>query len=147
MKKDKNTISCFSVSFKKGFVSPNIPLATFKQGDKELIFLLDTGSQDNVTNKKALDSIEHTVIDEGENTHTLSGVGGVEDVSRCIISFSCEDETYTAPFLVSNSIDVALDMIKQECGITVDGILGSLFLKDNHVVLDYTTLTAYSKNQ
>lgn len=145
MKKDKNTISCFSVSFRKGFQSPNIPLATFYQGDKELIFLLDTGSENNVTNRRTLRSIEHTVIDNGEETHTLSGVGGTEDVSRCTITFSCDGETYTAPFLVSSSMDAALDMIKRECGIVIDGILGSVFLRDNHVVLDYTTMTAYSK--
>ena len=36
------------VSFKQGFISPKIPIATFHQGDKELVLLLDTGSDKNV---------------------------------------------------------------------------------------------------
>ena len=144
MNKDK-TISCFSVSFKKGFVSPNIPLATFYQGDKELTFLLDTGSEYNVTNKKALGTIEHTILDNGDTMHTLSGVGGTEQVSNCSIAFSCGKEEYTAQFLVSESVDAAFEMIRKEHGITIDGILGSIFLKENNVVLDFQNFAAYSK--
>ena len=87
MNKTINTLSCFTVSFSKGFKSPNVPLATFYQGKKELIFLLDTGSEYNVTTKKTLDRIEHTILNNGDNTHTLSGVGGTEEVSNCKSSY------------------------------------------------------------
>lgn len=145
MNKTINTLSCFTVSFSKGFKSPNVPLATFYQGEKELIFLLDTGSEYNVTTKKTLDRIEHTILNNGDNTHTLSGVGGTEEVSNCTISFSCGKESYSVDFLVSNSIDAAVEMIRQEHGITIDGILGSLFLKEHNVVMDFNNLVAYSK--
>ncbi len=142
---NNKTISCFTVSFRKGFVSPNIPLATFYQGDKELIFLLDSGSENNVTNKKALEHIKHTMLDSGEATHQLSGVGGTEEVQNCTITFSCGDEEYTTNFLVSNSLEEAFEMIRKEHGITINGIIGSSFLREHNVVMDFKTLSAYTK--
>lgn len=143
--KKNNTISCFAVSFSKGFKSPNIPLATFHQGDKELTFLLDTGSEFNVTNKKVLAEVSHTVLNEGQSTHNLAGVGGIEEVSACSITFKCDEEEYTENFLVSSSIDAAIESIKKEHGITIHGILGSVFLKEHNIVMDFTNFTAYSK--
>lgn len=143
--KKTNTISCLAVSFSKGFKSPNIPLATFYQEDKELTFLLDTGSEYNVTNKKVLSEVEHTVLNNGENTHNLSGVGGTEEVSTCSITFGCDKEEYTENFLVSSSIDAAIEGIRREHGITIHGILGSVFLKKHRIVMDFNNFMAYSK--
>lgn len=140
-----NTITCFAVSFSKGFKSPNIPLATFHQGDKDLTFLLDTGSEYNVTNKKVLSEVSHTMLNNGQNTHSLAGVGGTEDVSVCSIKFSCGNEEYTENFLVSSSIDAAIESIRREHGITIHGILGSVFLKEHNIVMDFNNLMAYSK--
>lgn len=145
MNKNKNTISCFAVSFSKGFKSPNIPLATFHQGDKDLTFLLDTGSEYNVTNKKSLSEVTHTMLNEGKSTHSLAGVGGTEDVSACTITFNCDGEEYTENFLVSNSIDAAIEGIRREHGMTIHGILGSVFLKEHNIVMDFNNFMAYSK--
>lgn len=141
MKSNKN-ISFFAVSFSQGFTSPNIPIATFKQGDKELVFLLDTGSDNNVVNKKALEYIDHEMI-EGDK-HTLSGVNGTTEVEHCMIEFSCEEEKYKANFLVAD-LDEAFSKIRQCHCITIHGILGSVFLRDNNVILDFKNLAAYSK--
>lgn len=138
------TISCFSVSFKKGFISPNIPLATFQQGDKDITFLLDTGSENNITNAESLKQMEHTILNDGNTTHTLSGIGGTEEVYKCKVPFNCDDENYEEEFLVSSSIDEALEMIKKEHGITINGILGSIFLREHNVVMDFKNLAAYS---
>lgn len=143
--KNNNTISCFAVSFSKGFKSPNIPLATFHQEGKELTFLLDTGSEFNVTNKKVLSEVSHTMLNNGQNTHSLSGVGGTEEVSTCSITFKCDDEEYTENFLVSSSIDAAIEGIRKEHGITIHGILGSVFLKEHNIVMDFNNFMAYSK--
>ena len=51
--------SFLSFSFSKGFMSPNIPIATFYQDGKELNFIIDTGSDDNVISKEALGGIKY----------------------------------------------------------------------------------------
>ena len=70
----KNNISLFAVSFSQGFISPNIPIATFQQGSKDIVFLLDTGSDNNVINKEALEYVEHEMYDTSDRVTTLSGV-------------------------------------------------------------------------
>ena len=142
MKKNNNT-SFLAVSFRQGFVSPNIPIATFSQGDKDIVFLLDTGSDNNVINKGALDYVEHEML-EGGDTTTLSGVNGTTEVEHCSIKFSCEDDTYKADFLVAD-LNEAFNQIRKGHCITIHGILGSNFLRNHNVVLDFNNLTAYSK--
>ena len=142
MRKNKN-ISLFAVSFRQGFISPNIPIATFNQGDKEITFLLDTGSDNNVINKGALDYVEHTMIEGGDKT-TLSGVNGTTEVEHCSIKFTCEDENYEANFLVAD-LDEAFGTIRKGHCITIHGILGSKFLRSHNIVLDFQNLSAYSK--
>lgn len=142
MNKNNNT-SFLAVSFRQGFVSPNIPIATFSQGDKDIVFLLDTGSDNNVINKGALDYVEHEML-EGGDTTTLSGVNGTTEVEHCSIKFSCEDDTYKADFLVAD-LNEAFNTIKKGHCITIHGILGSNFLRKHNVVLDFNNLTAYSK--
>ena len=142
MNKNNNT-SFLAVSFRQGFVSPNIPITTFSQGDKDIVFLLDTGSDNNVINKGALEYVEHEMI-EGGDTTTLSGVNGTTEVEHCSIKFSCEDDTYKADFLVAD-LNEAFNTIKKGHCITIHGILGSNFLRNHNVVLDFNNLTAYSK--
>ena len=107
--------------------------------------MLDSGSEFNVTNKNALERIEHKMLNNGEDTHTLTGVGGSEEVSMCEISFICGREEFTAKFLVSSTINAATDIIRREHGINIDGILGSKFMREHNIVLDFNTLLAYSK--
>ena len=139
-----NNISLFAVSFRQGFISPNIPIATFQQGDKDIVFLLDTGSDHNVINKSALEYIDHQMLEGDENVTTLSGVNGTTQVQHCIIEFSCGDEKYKANFLVAD-LDEAFGTVKKGHSIIMHGILGSLFLKENNVILDFNNFTAYSK--
>ena len=78
MNKNKG-ISLFTVSFKQGFISPKIPIATFHQGDKELVLLLDTGSDKNVIDANALEQFTHRMHEDDEDPTThLSGVGGTQ---------------------------------------------------------------------
>ena len=144
MTRKKNNISLFTVSFKQGFISPNIPIATFKQGDKDINFLLDTGSDNNVIDSSALKQFDYKIHEDGAITN-LTGVGGTqEQVQICTLTFSCEDEEYTQEFLVTD-MKHAFDIIKKDHCITIHGILGSVFLRENNIVLDFKNLAAYSR--
>ena len=141
--KNKN-LSLFTVSFRQGFISPNVPIASFKQGNKTLNFLLDTGSENNVINESALQFIEHEMLQHNEGKVTLSGVGGTTEVGHCAIKFKCGEEEYKPTFLVTDLTE-AFSLLEQEHSIILHGILGSLFLKEHNVVLDFTKFVAYSK--
>lgn len=141
--KNKNK-SLLSFSFSQGFASPNIPIATFHQGDKELNFIIDTGSDDNVINKEALAGIEYEKI---EHQGTLAGVGGVYEVEACRISFQNDQEKFTTKFLISDNLKEAFDDIRKAHAIPLHGMLGSKFLVSNNIVLDFNNMTAYNKKR
>lgn len=143
MSKKKNSLSLFTVSFKQGFISPNVPIATFYQGEKKINFLLDTGSDNNVIDATALKQFEHKIHEDGDSIN-LTGVGGTKEVSTCSLTFRCEEEEYTQDFLVTD-MKHAFDIIEQDHCITIHGILGSVFLRENNVVLDFQNLAAYSR--
>jgi len=144
MKKDKNNNSFLSISFSKGFCAPNIPIATFYQGDKDLNFIIDTGSDDNVISREALANIDHTMI---KHQGTLSGVGGVSEVGACQITFQYEDETFSEKFIISDTLKDAFDMIKSAHAIPLHGMVGSKFLMKNNMVLDFNNMLVYNKKQ
>lgn len=141
MKTSKNK-SLLSFSFSQGFTSPNIPIATFKQGDKELNFIIDTGSDDNVINRESLKEIEHEMV---EHNGTLAGVGGVFNVEACNITFQHEGDTFTTKFLIADHLQQAFDDIRRAHAIPLHGMLGSKFLMQNNIVLDFNNMVAYNK--
>lgn len=139
---EQNYKSLLAISFSPGFVSPNIPIATFRQGNKELNFILDTGSDNNVIDKNALNSIEHT-IDETKQIN-LSGVGGVQCAQICDISFQYDDKEYTEQFLISD-LNEAFTLLRKCHAIPLHGMLGSCFMQKNKFVLDFNNMVAYNK--
>ena len=134
--------SLLSISFAKGFKSPNLPIATFTQNNKDLNFIIDTGSDDNVINKQALDEIEHERI---EHEGTIAGVGGVFDVEACNITFQYEGDTFTEKFLIADHLKDAFDDIKRAHAIHLHGMLGSKFLMEHNIVMDFNNMIAYNR--
>ena len=141
---NNNNKTFLSLSFSKGFTCPNIPIVTFTQGDKELNFILDTGSDDNVINRSALDYIDHEMI---EHDGTLAGVGGVFKVEACNIPFQYEGENFVAKFLIADHLQQAFDDIRKAHAIPLHGLIGSKFLYNNNIVLDFNNLTAYNNKE
>lgn len=134
--------SLLSFSFAQGFTSPNIPIATFHQDGKEINFIIDTGSDDNVINRKALEEIKYEKV---EHDGTLAGVGGVFQVEACNITFQYEGETFTTKFLIADHLQQAFDDIRKAHAIPLHGMLGSKFLMQNNIVLDFNNMVAYNK--
>ena len=139
--KNSNNKAFIAISFAQGFMSPNIPIATFSQGDVELNFIIDTGSDQNVIDSSILNKIEHH---KTENKTTLTGVGGSVVAESCNITFGYGEDSYTTEFLISD-LRAAFDTIKKAHAIPLHGMLGSKFLKENNLVLDFTNMVAYNK--
>ena len=142
-RKDRSSLF-FSVSFSKGFVAPNIPIATFKHGDLILNFLLDSGADRNSIDSRMLGKIRHSMA-EDDTTVTLTGVGGTVDVKNCSLTFRTigEDKEYKADFLIAD-LKEPFDQLYETHGIQLHGIIGSQFMRKHHVVLDFQNLAAYT---
>ena len=140
-KKDK--ISLLAISFSKGFISPQVPIATFYQNGKELNFIIDTGSDDNVIAREALDGLKYEKVEMPGKT--LSGVGGVFNVEVCNIEFESEDDKFTDTFIIADHLKDAFDNIRRCHAIPLHGMIGSKFLNEHRLVLDFTNYIAYTK--
>ena len=140
----KKNNSFLSFSFSKGFTSPNLPIVTFTQGETEINFIIDTGSDDNVINKEALKFIKHDMV---EHNGTLAGVGGVFKVEACTIAFQLGAENFSAKFIISDHLKEAFDNIRKAHAIPLHGMLGSKFLRQNKIVLDFNNMTAYNQSK
>lgn len=131
------------ISFSKGFIPPNIPIASFRQGDVDLNFILDTGSDKNVIDSSILENLQHTLI-ENSNVSILAGLGGAVEVQEYEIPFQHEDKEFTATFLAAD-LQKPMDIMYHGYAMKIHGMLGSLFLREHKMIMDFDNLIICSK--
>lgn len=131
-----------AISFQNSMDLAELPVVTFRQGDKKINFLLDTGSNNCVIDSNILKSIDHKMLDTETNIFGLEG--NAQKTGICTIKMSYKDKEYEYPYVIQD-MSAAFDSIKKETGVTVNGMLGSKFLNEFKYVLDFDELIAYSK--
>lgn len=119
-----------------------LPVVTFRQGDKKINFLLDTGSNNCVIDSNILKNIDHKMLNI--ETNILGIEGNAQKTGVCTIKMTYKDKEYEYPYVIQD-MSAAFDSIKKETGVTVNGILGSKFFNEFKYVLDFDELIAYSK--
>lgn len=131
------------MSFQQSFDLTGLPIVTLQQGENKFNFLLDTGANNNIIDKRVLKDIEYTLNkDMKSNLSGLEGTKNVVDI--CNISFSYKDKEFPFFYLI-NDMEVIFNDIKQTTGVTLHGILGSSFFNKYKYVIDFKELIAYSK--
>lgn len=131
-----------AMSFQNSMDLAELPVVTFRQGDKKINFLLDTGSNNCVIDSNILKSIDHKMLDV--ETNILGLEGNAQKTRVCTIKMSYKDKEYEYPYVIQD-MSAAFDSIKKETGVTVNGMLGSKFFNEFKYVLDFDELIAYSK--
>lgn len=131
-----------AMSFKESLDLAELPVVTFKQGDKKINMLLDTGSNNCVIDKTFLKSLEHKMLDQTTDILGLEGISTTTGV--CTLKMSYKNVEYEYPYVVQD-MSLAFGSIKKETGVTINGILGSKFFNEYGYVLDFDELIAYSK--
>jgi hypothetical protein len=131
-----------AMSFQNSMDLAELPVVTFRQGDKKINFLLDTGSNNCIIDSTSLKSLKHQPLDI---TNKVSGIEGIESEGKvCILKLNYKDKEYNFPYIVKDMKPI-FDSIKKETGVTVNGMLGSKFFNEFKYVLDFDELIAYSK--
>ena len=131
-----------AMSFQNSMDLAELPVVTFRQEDKKINFLLDTGSNNCVIDSNILKSIDHKMLDV--ETNILGLEGNAQKTGVCTIKMSYKDKEYEYPYVIQD-MSAAFDSIKKETGVTVNGMLGSKFFNEFKYVLDFDELIAYSK--
>jgi predicted aspartyl protease len=131
-----------AMSFKQGFDLTELPIITLYQGEHKLNLLLDTGSNNNIIDSKIVESLEYTPIDTETNVYGLDGIK--KKSSMCNLSLFYKDKEYNHEFVIRD-MSAVFGSIKESTGVTLHGLIGSLFFNKYKYVLDFDELIAYSK--
>ena len=130
------------ISFKESMDLTELPVITFVNNNVKLNFLLDTGSNNSLINKSILNMLDYKELD---GTSNLIGVEGNNiKNSICKMKIEYKDYVFDTTFNIAD-LDTPFNVIKQEDGVQLHGILGSLFFQKYKYVLDFQSLIAYMK--
>ena len=135
VKKNKSKIS-----FKEAMDLVELPIITFNNKGQKLNFLLDTGSNVSYINSSVLPSLEYQMLDKKIPTFGIEGNKVMNQF--CSMDISYREQTFNEEFSISD-LDDAFNIIKQEDGVQLHGILGSKFFEKYRYVLDFKDLIAY----
>lgn len=131
-----------NMSFREAMDLVGLPVVTFCNGDKKLNFLLDTGSDISQINSSVLPSLNYKEVEERMNVIGIEG--NKVDTGFCEMSITYKEQEFVNKFCINN-LDDAFAIIKEESGVQIHGILGSLFFQEYKYVFDFESLIAYSR--
>jgi hypothetical protein len=130
------------MSFKESLDLTELIIITAYQNNKKLNFLLDSGATDSAINIRELKNLKY---EEMKEVNVFFGIDGEQSYSKMVnLQFTINDKSYDTIFQVVD-MSQALDLIKQESGVTIHGILGNKFFKKYKYILDYNKLAVYKK--
>lgn len=130
------------ISFREAMDLTELPIVTFNSGEKKINFLLDTGSNVSYINSSVIPLLDHEKIDK--NMETIGIEGNKVNNPFCKMSITYKNRIFEEEFSIA-SLDNAFNVIKQESGVQIHGILGSKFFEKYKYVLDFKELIAYTR--
>ena len=140
-------VTPFTVSIEEYLSKISLPAIEFDCNGKELLFILDTGSNGSHITRSVLNEL-------GIETKTVKKKEGVEDYiatgngvatpssEKCDMVLSLGEYKFNVSLNVEN-LDAAFDYIFKSDGVRVHGILGTNFLRANNWTIDFANNMAY----
>lgn len=130
------------MSFREAMELTDLPIVTFKIGDRKLHFLLDTGSNKSIINEKIANKLNATLT-EGD-TQVFGIDGNLQKCQMTSLKLSYRGEEYEEEFQVLD-MSAPFKRIKGDSGVTLHGIIGNKFMEKYKYILDFARMAAYSK--
>lgn len=131
-----------NMSFKEAMDLVDLPVITFYNGGKKFNFLLDTGATLSVIDSNVLNNFSHKKLDDEGTLCGMEGNRITVSYIRALLEY--KGMNYEEDFQVVD-MSAAFNQVKAESGVTLSGILGSLFFRRYQYILDFENLIAYSK--
>ena len=130
------------MSFREALALAELPIVTFNQGDKKINMILDTGANNNIIDKKVVESL---ITSPSSRIGRITGIGGSkEDIPFVTIEFSYKDKVFKDDFQVTD-MSYTFNAIKAATGVTAHAMIGNSFMQKNKYVLDFKEMVAYSR--
>ena len=119
-----------------GLEKAGLPLILTTENPKNLCFLIDTGS----TNDVIFDFVYQHFKDYFTDSQNIMGIdGSLKPTIIVNADLQFDDLRYEAPFVVLEAND-AINQVQAETGIQIHGVLGIPFLMENKCLIDFDKL-------
>lgn len=120
-----------------GIQQIGLPLLIVKAQAKNLCFLLDTGSNINVLDRRVAKFFQ---LSGGAVKQRQFGIDGELQTTDIVeLAFSLEEQEYKANFSVMD-LSSAFGKVEEESGIQIHGLLGCSFMEQQKWILDFENL-------
>lgn len=122
-----------------GLEKAGLPLIVTTEQPKNLCFLIDTGSTENIIFQFVYTHFQD-LFPRIEGNKGIMGIDGKMKESFSVnAQLSFDDLHYSAPFAILEATD-AIHQVYSETGVQIHGILGIPFLIDNGCIIDFNNL-------
>ena len=124
-----------------GLLQTGLPLLIVKAQAKNLCFLLDTGSNINVLDRRVAEFFQ---LSGGTAKQRQFGIDGELQTTDVVeLAFSLEEQEYKANFSVMD-LSSAFGKVEEESGIQIHGLLGCSFREQQKWILDFEKLCLFT---
>lgn len=120
-----------------GIFKTGLPLLIVQAQAKNLCFLLDTGSNINILDRRVAEFFQLSGGTAQQRQFGIDGELRTTDVVE--LAFSLEEQEYKANFSVMD-LSSAFGKVEEESGIQIHGLLGCSFMEQQKWILDFENL-------
>ena len=122
-----------------GLEKAGLPLILTTDNPKNLCFLIDTGSTNDVIFDFVYEHFKDYFTLTAENQNIMGIDGSLKPSIIVNVDLQFEDLSYKAPFVILEAND-AITQVQTETGIQIHGVLGIPFLMENKCLIDFNRL-------
>lgn len=127
-----------------GLEKAGLPLILTTDNPKNLCFLIDTGSTNDVIFDFVYEHFKDYFALTTESQNIMGIDGSLKPTIVVNADLQFDDLRYKAPFVVLGAND-AITQVQAETGIQIHGVLGVPFLIENKCLIDFNKLTIQNK--
>lgn len=129
-----------NISLNSTLLKMCLPLLIVKAQAKYLCFLLDTGSNINVLDRRVAEFFQLPKSTDKQQQFGIDGTLQTSDIVE--LAFSLEEREYKADFSVMD-LSSAFGKVEEESGIQIHGLLGCSFMEQQKWILDFEKLCLF----
>lgn len=127
-----------------GLEKAGLPLILTTDNPKNLCFLIDTGSTNDVIFDFVYQHFKDYFTPTAESQNIMGIDGSFKSSFIVNADLQFDDLRYKAPFVVLEANN-AINQVQAETGIQIHGVLGIPFLVENKCLIDFNRLTIHNK--
>lgn len=127
-----------------GLEKAGLPLILTTESPKNLCFLIDTGSTNDVIFDFVYQHFKDYFTPTSDSQNIMGIDGSFKNSFIVNADLQFDDLRYEAPFVVLEANN-AINQVQAETGIQIHGVLGIPFLMDNKCLIDFDKLTIQNK--